>query len=124
MPAPYPAPPQDPTAAPPAPVAFHYTQSEGFVALLHELGASLLVSTYQANKLLVVRAAGAGISTLVRTFDQPMGLAADARGLTVGTRNQVWTFRNAPDIAPRVEPSGQHDACFVPRSCHVTGDIR
>jgi uncharacterized protein (TIGR03032 family) len=35
----------------------------------------------------------------------------------------VWTFRNAPDIAPRVEPVGQHDACFLPRSSHVTGDI-
>jgi len=38
--------------APPAPVAFHYTQTDSFVALLHEIGASLLVSTYQANKLL------------------------------------------------------------------------
>jgi uncharacterized protein (TIGR03032 family) len=105
-------------------VPFHYAQTDGFVALLHELGASLLVSTYQANKLLVVRAAGPGLSTLVRTFDQPMGLAADAHRLTIGTRNQVWTFRNAPDIAPRVEPAGLHDACFLPRSCHVTGDIR
>ena len=28
-----------------------------------------------------------------------------------------------PTIAPLVEPAGQHDACFVPRSSHVTGDI-
>jgi uncharacterized protein (TIGR03032 family) len=41
----------------------------------------------------------------------------------VGTRNQIWTLRNAPDIAPRVEPAGMHDACYVPRSAHVTGDI-
>jgi uncharacterized protein (TIGR03032 family) len=109
---------------PPAPVAFHYTQTESFVALLHQLQASLLVTTYQANKLLVVRAAGNGLSTLVRTLDQPMGLAADARVMTIGTRTQVWTLRNAPDIAPRIEPAGQHDACYLPRSCHVTGDIR
>src|SRR5215467_14408932 len=109
--------------APPAPVAFHYTQTDSFVALLHQLQASLLVTTYQANKLLVVRAASNGLSTLVRTFDQPMGLAADARGMTIGTRTQVWTFRNAPDIAPRIEPAGQHDACFLPRSSQVTGDI-
>jgi uncharacterized protein (TIGR03032 family) len=109
---------------PPPPVAFHYAQSEGFVSLLNQLQASLLVTTYQANKLLVVRAAGNGLSTLVRTFDQPMGLVADGRGMTIGTRTQVWTLRNAPDIAPRIEPAGQHDACFLPRSCHVTGDIR
>lgn len=103
--------------------AFHYTQTDSFVALLAELGASLLVSTYQANKLLAVRAAGGGLSTLVRTFDRPMGVAADARRLALGTREQIWLLRNAPDIAPRVEPAGQHDACFLPRSSHVTGDI-
>src|SRR5262249_8045538 len=109
---------------PPPPVEFRYAQSEGFPALLKQLRASLLVTTYQANKLLVVRAAGAGLSTLVRTFDQPMGMAVDPRGLTVGTRTQVWTFRNAPDIAPRVEPAGQHDGCFLPPSCHVTRAVR
>jgi len=41
----------------------------------------------------------------------------------IGARNQIWLLRNAPDIAPRIEPAGQHDACFLPRSCHVTGDI-
>ena len=111
------------TVAAPTAVAFHYTQTESFVALLQQLGASLVVSTYQANKLLVARAAQAGLSMLVRTFDRPMGLAVDAQRLTIGTRNQIWFLRNAPDIAPRVEPAGQHDACFLPRSCHVTGDI-
>jgi uncharacterized protein (TIGR03032 family) len=119
------APPQPQPSAngPPAAVAFHYTQTESFPALLHHLQASLLVSTYQANKLLVVRAAGNGLSTLVRTFDKPMGLTADVRRLALGTRDQVWTFRNAPDIASRIESHGQHDACYLPRSSHVTGDI-
>ena len=113
-----------PSAAPAAPAAveFRYTQTESFVELLRRLGASLLVSTYQANKLLAVRAGG-GLSTLVRTFDRPMGLAAAGGRLALGTRKEVWFFRNAPDIAPRVEPAGRHDACFVPRSAHVTGDI-
>src|SRR6516225_1349406 len=109
--------------APPAAVEFHYAQTESFIALLHQLRASLLVSTYQANKLLAVRAAGNGLSTLVRTFDRPMGLALDGSRVALGTRNQVWSFHNAPDIAPRIEPAGRHDACFLPRSCHVTGDI-
>src|SRR5437868_14461107 len=101
-----------PCSAPDA-VAFHYTQSESFAPLLRELRASLLVSTYQANKLLVVRANGGGLSTLVRTFDRPMGLAADARRMALGTHAGVWFLRNAPDIAPRVEPAGLHDACFL-----------
>jgi uncharacterized protein (TIGR03032 family) len=120
-----PAPLQDRASPPAAPAAveFHYTQTESFAPLLRELRASLLVSTYQANKLLAVRAAGGGLSTLVRTFDRPMGLAADARRVALGTRDRVWMLRNAPDIAPRVEPAGLHDACYLPRSCHVTGDV-
>ena len=108
---------------PPAPVEFHYTQDEDFVAVLRKLGASLVITTYQANKLLVARVAGAGLSTLVRTFDRPMGLAVGVDRLALGCREQMWEFRNAPAIAPLVEPAGQHDACFLPRASHVTGDI-
>src|SRR5207244_13153026 len=111
------------TDSSPTSVPFHYTQSESFVALLHQLGASLLVSTYQANKLLVVRADGGGLSTLVRSFERPMGIAVDRRRLTLATRNAIWVMRNAPDLAPRIDPVGEHDACYVPRSCHLTGDI-
>jgi uncharacterized protein (TIGR03032 family) len=123
--APCSAPSSDRQAAPAVPTAveFHYAQTDSFVALLQELGVSLLVTTYQANKLLVVRAVAGGLSTLVRHFDKPMGLAVDSRRLALGTRNQVWFLRNAPDIAPRIEPAGAHDACYLPRSCHVTGDI-
>ena len=123
--APRSAPSSDRQAAPAAPTAvdFHYTQTDSFVALLQQLGISLLVTTYQANKLLVVRAAQGGLSTLVRTFERPMGLAVDARRMALGTRDQVWFLRNAPDIAPRVEPAGVHDACYLPRSSNVTGDI-
>src|SRR5262245_38681710 len=105
--------PSTPGASSAAPVAveFRYTQTDSFVELLHRLGASLLVSTYQANKFLAVRASGGGLSTLVRTFDKPMGLAAAAGRLALGTRKEVWFFRNAPDLAPLVEPAGRHDAC-------------
>jgi uncharacterized protein (TIGR03032 family) len=104
-------------------VEFHYRQTDSFAPLLRQLNMSLLVTTYQANKLLVVRTAQGGLSTLVRTFERPMGLAVDARRMALGTRNQIWFLRNAPDIAARVEPAGLHDACYLPRSCHVTGDI-
>lgn len=118
-----PAPVPPPAANRPAAVALNFTQSDSFAPLLKKLGVSLLVTTYQANKLLVVREQRGGLSILVRSFDRPMGLAADARRIALGTRDQVWTLRNAPDLARRVEPAGAHDACFIPRSSHVTGDI-
>ena len=110
-------------AAAPEPVAFHFKQTEAFAPLLRQLGIALLVTTYQANKLLVIREQSGGLSILVRTFERPMGLAVDPRRIALGTRDQVWQFRNAPDIAPKIEPAGAHDACFIPRASHVTGDI-
>jgi uncharacterized protein (TIGR03032 family) len=118
----WPAEPHPPAAAVTS-VPLLYTQSDSFVALLQELGASLWVTTYQAQQLLVMRAERNGLSMLVRTFDKPMGLAVDARRLALGTRDRVWLFRNAPDIAGQLAPAGQHDACYLPRSCFVTGDI-
>ncbi len=107
----------------PAPVTFNFTQSDSFGPLLQQLGVSLVVTTYQANKLIVLREKHGGLSILVRTFERPMGVAVDATRIALGTRDQVWHFRNAADLAPQVEPRGTYDACFVPRSSHVTGDI-
>jgi uncharacterized protein (TIGR03032 family) len=107
----------------PAAVAFNFSQSDSFAPLLRQLDLSLLVTTYQANKLLVLREQRGGLSILVRTFDRPMGVAVDRTRIALGTRDQVWQFRDAPDVAPQVDPPGTHDACFLPRASHVTGDI-
>ncbi len=104
---------------------FRSVHTPGFAGLLEELGVSLLATTYQAGKLMAVRGSGGRVSTLLRGFERPMGLAVQAPSqFALGTRNQVWLFRNAPDIAPRIEPPGRHDACYLPRVAFVTGDIR
>jgi uncharacterized protein (TIGR03032 family) len=105
------------------PVAFRFSQAESFAPLLKTLGVSLLVTTYQANKLLAVRESAGRLSILVRTFERPMGLAVGAGRFAMGTLDQVWEFRDAADLAARVEPAGAHDACFIPRCGDVTGDV-
>jgi uncharacterized protein (TIGR03032 family) len=114
------------TTEPSEPSPFRYVHSANFPALLEQLGSSLAVTTYQAGKLMLVRSAGGALSTLLRSFEKPMGLALsdDRERLVVGTRRMVWTLRAAPEIAPQLEPVGRHDACFVPRAAHVTGDIQ
>jgi uncharacterized protein (TIGR03032 family) len=54
-----------------------------------------------------------------------MGLALADGGarLAIGTTLQVWEFRDVPAVARRLEPAGRHDACFLPRSSHVTGNV-
>jgi uncharacterized protein (TIGR03032 family) len=112
-----------PTAEPPP---FTSSHTSNFPGLLRELGISLLVSTYQAGKVIVVRADGDVINTHFRHFHSPMGIAYDATvgRLAIGARGEVWEFRNQPDVAPKLDPPGSHDAAFLPRDCHFTGDIR
>lgn len=91
--------------------------------LLTHLGASVLVSTYQAGKLIVVRADDGVANTHFRNFDTPMGLAYSGGRLIVGTRTQVWEFRDQPPVAAKLDPPGRHDACFLPKTTHHSGQI-
>ena len=114
--------PERPRAQDPAPLRAVHTPN--FPGLLRQLGASLLVTTYQAGKLVMVRDEGQNLNTHFLTFQAPMGLAFDGTRLAVGTRTQVWEFVDVPAVAARLEPAGRHDACFLPRASHVTGNIQ
>ena len=108
-------------SGPPEPLQSVHTTS--LPTLLTQLGASVLVSTYQAGKLIVVRADGELANTHFRNFDTPMGLALDGGRLVVGTRTEVREFRNQPPVAAKLPPPGRHDACYLPKTIHTTGQI-
>src|SRR3954451_21377747 len=95
-----------------------------FPSLLRQIGASLLVTTYQAGKLVIVRDEGDHLNTHFRGFQAPMGMALSGDRLAVGTKIQVWEFVDVPAVAAKLDPPGRHDACFLPRSSHVTGNIQ
>ena len=69
-----------------------------FPALLRQLGASLLVTTYQAGKLVLVRDEGDHLNTHFRTFQAPMGMAYSGDRLAVGTKIQVWEYVDVPAV--------------------------
>jgi uncharacterized protein (TIGR03032 family) len=104
-----------------SPLRSVYTGS--FPPLLEQMGSSLLVSTYQTGKLICARYDQGRINTHFRNFDKPMGLAVHGGRFALGTRTEVWDFRNMVEAAPKIEPKGRHDACFLPRNRHYTGDI-
>jgi uncharacterized protein (TIGR03032 family) len=108
--------------ADPAPLRAVHTTN--FPGLLRRLGASLLVTTYQAGKLVIVRDDGDHLNTHFRSFQAPMGLAFDGNRLAVGTSLQVWEFADVPAVTAKLDPPGRHDACFLPRASHVTGNIQ
>ena len=112
----------DAGACGPAPLRSVHTST--LAELLESLASSLLVTTYQAGKLVVVRAQGASVNTHFRVFDKPMGLALGPDGrLGLGCRRSLVELRNLPAAAARLDPPGRHDACFLPRRSFVTGDV-
>ena len=116
----------DPSAPPPVaePTDLSSQHSTNFPELLRQLRASLVVSTYQAGKLVLVRADGPVINTHYRTFSRPMGMALSPKGaLALGTNTEIIEFRNVPSVAARLDPPNRNDAVFMPRRAFITGAI-
>ena len=116
------APPGQKGALPTREVRHVYTHS--LPPLLSQLGISLLVSTYQAGKVAVVGAADGELALSYHNFERAMGLAVKPDAIAVGARAQVWFLQSAPELAARVEPAGRHDACFLTRTSHFTGEVQ
>ena len=125
----------DPTSAPAAPAPsevpgqapdFSSVHTSNFPELLRRLGISLVVSTYQAGKLIILREREGTLNTHFCQFASPMGIAFDVRQrrLALGTRSQVWDFRDHPSVSAKLTPPGICDAVFLPRTVQYTGEIR
>jgi uncharacterized protein (TIGR03032 family) len=111
-------------AAPQAAPPLRSVHTASLHAILDRLGISLWVTTYQAGKLVIARPEPGGVNTHFRNFPKPMGLALDGDRLAIGTAMEIWEFHNQPAVAAKLEPPEQHDACFLPRTAHTTGDVQ
>lgn len=94
-----------------------------FGQALRQAASSLLISTYQTQRLVCARAAEDGLNTHLRSYEKPMGIAVAPGRIALGTNTEVWDLRDMPQAAAKLEPAGSHDACYLPRNRHVTGDI-
>ena len=109
--------------------AFAYRFTPGVAEFLEELKSSILVSTYKAGKLAVIRSHNKRLSMLPRTFDQAMGIAVASGRLAIASKFQVWTLQNSPTVAKRLNESDElksdraYDACYLPRTSRITGNI-
>ena len=70
-------------------------------------GISLLVTTYQAGRLVVLRAEGGVLNTHFRGFPKPMGLAVRGNRLAIGLATEICEYHNLPAVARKVQPGRQ-----------------
>lgn len=108
----------------PAP-PFGMTYSSNLPELLDQLDCSLVLSTYQAGKVIIVSALDAErLVQLPRTFAHAMALGSDGTRLAVATQHAVVVLANAPGLAPGYprQPS-TYDALYAPRATYYTGQL-
>jgi uncharacterized protein (TIGR03032 family) len=102
---------------------FTYQASESLVDLLSQVGSSLLISTYQAGRLVAVGVSQGTLNVTLHTYERAMGLAVAHDRVAVGSGPQLFFLQAMPEIAAQLEPAGKFDSCFVTRSSHLTGEI-
>jgi hypothetical protein len=104
-------------------VEVSYEHSQGLPALLEQLELSVLLSTYQAGRVVSVGSHRGELRLGFSHFDQAMGLCRTASGVAVGTRDAIWSLPANREIAPHIKPEGEHDIAFLARSCHHSGPL-
>lgn len=103
--------------------AFSSQHTSTFPEFLSKAGISLLVSTYQAGKLILLRHQDGILNTHFVGMEKPMGIALQDAHLAIGSAFQLTHYYNMTQVAPKVEPVNSHDACYLPRETHITGNI-
>lgn len=106
-----------------APFSCGYTPS--FPNLLAQLKATLLISTYQAGKVVLLSPTKENrMVQLPRTFEKPMGIALHKHKMGIATKNEVIVLGNAPSLAPTYpKKPNTYDGFFVPRATYYTGQV-
>jgi hypothetical protein len=100
-----------------------FRHSPSFVDILGELGCSLLVSTYQAGKLVAIGVVDDALEFSFHSVEQAMGIAVSPQRIAVGTKGHIWFFQNNSQLAPSIAPAGKYDGCYLARTAHATGGI-
>lgn len=96
-----------------------------FPKLLQQLQCSLIITTYQAGKVIFISPNEAGrLTQLPRTFRKPMGIALQKNKMGIAIKDEVIVLTNVPSLAAQYpkKPS-VYDGFFVPRATYYTGQV-
>ncbi|MDA8744917.1 TIGR03032 family protein [Rubripirellula amarantea] len=110
----------DDETVPPALREVKYEYTPALVDILTHLNTTILVSTYQAGKLLVLGAKDGKLTISFLDYEQPMGLAVSPHRIAVGSRRQMHFLVPAHETQER---DSKYDSCYVPRTSFYTGNV-
>ena len=103
---------------------FHYTHSPTLPKLLWELGCTLVFSTYQAGKVIFIRATSPEkIEQYALDFPRPMGLAVSDERIAVATRDEVVVLANTSAEGSTESVIGAAEATYMQEKTYFSGEV-
>ena len=113
------------------PTLFRYTHSPTLPKLLWQLGCTLVFSTYQAGKVIFIRATSPeNIEQHALDFPRPMGLAVSDQRIAVATREEVVVLTNT-SVEESTESQhldsealiGAVEGTYAPEKTYFSGEV-
>ena len=99
-----------------------FSQSGGLMALLLKLDLAVAFTSYQSGMFHLLGHRGGAGHLHQCAIARPMGLArAGPSGLVLSAGHQLIRFENT--LQPHERINNLFDACYVPRTIHMTGEI-
>lgn len=107
------------------PPPFSCTYNPQLPELLQALKCTIVISTYQAGKVVFISAANnEKLVQLPRNFVGAMGIAYNDGKMAIATKDEVVVLKNAPGLAPTYpKKPNTYDALFMPRATYYTGRV-
>lgn len=104
---------------------FSCVHTPNLPALLNQLNCTIILSTYQAGKVVLVSAINnERLIQLPRTFKRAMGIAVADQRMAIATANEVVLLRNSPELAATYpKKPNTYDAMYLPQATYYTGHL-
>ena len=100
---------------------FQCNYSGNALELLNKLNISLILSTYQAGKVIILSSDGTHMHQLVRDFQRPMGIAVNGDMMALAGALGTTVFRTDPGLAKTYpEKPATYDAFYFPTTMFRT----
>ena len=103
---------------------FSAKYSPNFPEVLNELGGTIMLTTYQTGKVIMISSDGENISQLVRDFDRPMGVSFYNDMMALALRTNITVFKDSKELAKTYPKKPDiYDSLYYPTSINITSNI-
>ncbi len=101
-----------------------FTYSQNIVNFLKQLNITIVLTTYQTNKIMIIGQENDQFDIRYKDFPRPMGMCSTKDGkIYAGLGHGIYQFSNFSGTAQNLEEGNRYDACYMPQNIHFTADI-